>query len=136
MRVVLDTNILVSALLVKGGYPGAIYRAWIDGAFTLLSCGEQLEELQNVLRRPAVAERIRPHQAGRLVNELRGLAEMVDPLPRVERSPDPKDDFLLAAAEAGDADFLVSGDKSGLLPLGRHGGARIISARDFAALFR
>ena len=39
----------------------------------------------------------------------------IDPLPRVERSPDPTDDFLLALSEAGKADYLVTGDKSGLL---------------------
>ena len=60
---------------------------------------------------------------------------MVDPLPRVARSPDPEDDFLLAAVEAGKADFLVTGDKSGLLALRRHAGARIISARDFVTFF-
>jgi hypothetical protein len=135
MRVVLDTNILVSALLVQGGHPGTIYRAWADGAFTLVSCARQLEELQHVLRRPALAGRIRPHQAGRLVNELKELAVMADPLPRVKRSADPEDDFLLAAAQAGQADYLVTGDKGGLLSLKRHENARIVSARDFAALF-
>jgi hypothetical protein len=56
-------------------------------------------------------------------------------LPRVERSPDPADDFLLALSEAGRADYLVTGDKSGLLVLERHKNTRIISASDFAALF-
>jgi predicted nucleic acid-binding protein len=59
----------------------------------------------------------------------------IDPLPRVERSPDPTDDFLLALSEAGDADYLVTGDKSGLLALDRHKATRIVSAREFAALF-
>jgi predicted nucleic acid-binding protein len=59
----------------------------------------------------------------------------VDPLPRVERSSDPDDDYLLALSEAGKADYLVTGDKNGLLELDTHKGARIISARDFAALF-
>jgi len=39
-------------------------------------------------------------------------------LPRVEHSPDPTDDFLLALSEGGKADYLVTGDKSGLLVLG------------------
>jgi predicted nucleic acid-binding protein len=56
-------------------------------------------------------------------------------LPRVERSPDPTDNFLLALCEAGKADYLVTGDKSGLLTLTRHQGTRIVSARNFAALF-
>jgi len=135
MRVVLDTNILVSALMVQIGHPAAIYRLWQEGYFTLLTCAEQLDELRATLRKPAVAKRIKPYSAGRLVNKLRELAETVGPLPRVERSPDPGDDSLLALSEVGEADYLVTGDKTGLLVLGRHQGVRIVSARDFAALF-
>jgi len=134
MRVVLDTNILVSALLLQQGHPAEIYRAWQEGNFTLLTCAEQLDELRQTLRKPAIAERIKPYKAGRLVNELKGLAEDVGVLPRVQRSPDPTDDFLLAISEAGKADYLVTGDKSGLLALARHQNTRIVSARHFAAL--
>jgi putative PIN family toxin of toxin-antitoxin system len=134
MRVVLDTNILVSSLLVQLGRPAAIYRAWQEGRFTLLTCAEQLDEVKATLHKPAIAARIKPYRAGRLVNDLRELAETIDPLPRVERSPDPADDFLLALSEAGKADYLVTGDKSGLLSLARHGGTRIVSAGEFAAL--
>jgi len=70
-----------------------------------------------------------------LVNQLRKLAEDVDPLPPIERSPDPDDDYLLALSEAGKANYLVTGDKYGLLDLDTHKGAQIISARGFAALF-
>jgi uncharacterized protein len=134
MRVVLDTNILVSALLVQTGYPAAIYRAWHEGHFTLLTCSGQLDELRATLRKPALAARIKPYSAGRLVNELAELAETIGSLPRVVRSPDPSDDFLLALSEAGKADYLVTGDKSGLLVLARHRAMRIVSARDFAEL--
>jgi uncharacterized protein len=135
MRVILDTNILISALLAQSGIPGAIYRAWADGAFTLLTCRRQLDELRSTLRKPLLAVRIRPHHAGRMVNELRRLAVLIDPLPYVRRSPDPEDDFLLAAAEAGNADYLVTGDKGHLLLLIRHCGMRIVSAGEFAAQF-
>ena len=104
MRVVLDTNILVSALLVQLGYPAAIYRGWQEGHFTLLICREQFDEVKTTLRKPAIAARIKPYKAGRLVNDLRELAETIDRLPRVERSPDPTDDFLLALSQAGKAD--------------------------------
>ncbi len=60
---------------------------------------------------------------------------MVGSLPRTERSSDPTDDFLLALCAAGKADYLVTGDKGGLLALRRHKTTRIISARDFAAMF-
>ena len=130
----LDTNILVSALVSPGGYPDAIYRAWVDGRFTLLSCAEHLEELRSTLQKPRIAERIHPHKAGRLVNQIRKLAVLVEALPPVKRSPDPADDFLLALCEAGGADYLVTGDKSGLLSLQRHKVTRIVSAGEFAAL--
>lgn len=135
MRVVLDTNILVSALLVQSGHPATVYRAWQEAYFTLLTCAEQLDELRATLRKPAIRERIRPYNAGRLVNAMKELAEDVGALPRVQRSPDPTDDFLLALSEAGKADYLVTGDKSGLLALASHHGTRIVSAREFAALF-
>ena len=135
MRVVLDTNIIVSALLAPAGKPAAIIRIWLDGKFTLLTCAAHLDELHSTLQKPRVSERIQPHKAGRLVNRVRKLAEDIDPLPRVERSPDPTDDFLLALSEGGKADYLVTGDKSGLLALHSHKSTRIVSARDFAELF-
>ena len=135
MRVVIDTNILVSALIAPAGKPAAIIRAWLDGKFTLLTCVRHVDELRSTLQQPRVAELIKPHTAGRLVNQIKRLAEDIDPLPSVERSPDPMDDFLLAMSEAGNADYLVSGDKSGLPDLGSHKGTRIVSAREFAAMF-
>ena len=116
-------------------WAAAIYRAWQEGYFTLLTCAEHLDELRATLRKPAVAERIKPYKAGSLVNEIKELAENIGSLPRVHRSPDPTDDFLLALSQAGKADYLVTGDKGGLLALDRHKGTRIISASDFAALF-
>src|SRR6266542_71882 len=109
MRVAIDTNILVSALMIQTGHPAAIYRAWQEGYFTLLTCAEQLDELRATLHKPAIAERIKPYKAGRLVNQLKELAENIGPLPRVERSPDPTDDFVLALSEAGEADYLEIG---------------------------
>lgn len=135
MRVVLDTNIIVSALIAPSGKPAVVIAAWLDGKYTLLTCATQLDELRATLQKPRVAELIKPHNAGRLVNQGRKLAEDIAPLPRVERSPDPSDDFLLALSEGGKADFLVTGDKSGLLALDRHKATRILSAREFAALF-
>lgn len=134
MRIVFDTNILVSALMIQTGNPAAIYRAWQEGHFTLLTCAEQLDELRVALRKPAIAERIKPYKAGALVNEMKKLAENVVNLPRVRRSPDPTDDFLLALSEAGGADYLVTGDRIGMLALEHHKGTSIVSARAFATL--
>lgn len=135
MRVVLDINVLVSALILSAGPPAIIYDAWEGGRFTLLTCPEHLDELQATLGKPRLAPFIRPHQAGRLVNQIRRLAEHIDRLPRVKRSPDPFDDYLLALSEAGQADYLVTGDKRGLLSLHRHKTTRIVTARAFSGRF-
>jgi|ERR1700728_1248310 predicted nucleic acid-binding protein len=95
----------------------------------------RLDELRATLHKPRVAELVKPYKAGRLVNQIKKLAADVDPLPPVIRSPDPTDDFLLAMSEAGKADYLVTGDKGGLLARDCHKATRIISASDFAALF-
>lgn len=135
MRVVIDTNIIVSALIVPSGKPAAAINAWLEGKFTLLTCAAHIDELHSTLEKPRVAALIKPHKAGRLVNQIKRFAEDVGPLPSVKRSSDPTDDFLLALSEAGNADYLVTGDKSGLLALDHHKATRIVSASDFAALF-
>ena len=135
MRMMLYTNILISALISSAGNPATIYNAWEDGKFTRLSCAEHLDELRTMLQKPRVADPIKPYTGGRLVNQIKRLAEDVSPLPSVKRSPDPNDDFLLAMSEAGNADYLVTGDKSGLLSIHHHKATRIIAAVDFVAFF-
>jgi putative PIN family toxin of toxin-antitoxin system len=135
MRAVLDTNILVSSLLAKLGNPARVYNAWLEGDFVLLTCEAQLDELRSTLRKPRLTIRIKPHETGKLMNRLRQNAEMIESLPHVARSSDPTDDFLLALCEAGAADYLVAGDKSGLLSLKRHKTTKILSATAFASLF-
>ena len=60
-----------------------------------------------------------------MLNEIRGLAEFVGSLPTVDVSADPADNFLLAMAEAGNADYLITGDGRHLLNLKRHRSTRI-----------
>ena len=69
-----------------------------------------------------------------LINELRDLAILVARLPRVTRCVDPYDNYLLAMAEFGAADFLVTGDKRDLLGIGSHESTRIMTVRDFLTL--
>ena len=135
MKVVLDTNILISALISKTAAPHHIYQAWRDKRMTVLTCTEQLVEVREVTRRVAVALRIKPAEAGRLVNSLRDLAVVLGDLPAVQRSSDPKDDFILALAQAGGARCVVTGDKSGLLALRQHAGAEILTAAQFVSRY-
>ncbi len=134
MRLVVDTNILVSALLKDTSLSAYLIALWQDGSFTLLICADQLDELMRVTRYPKIKDRITPAAAGRLINELRDLAVMVARLPRVTHCADPHDNYLLAMAQAGAADFLVTGDKRDLLGLGSHEGTRIVTVREFLTL--
>jgi putative PIN family toxin of toxin-antitoxin system len=136
MRLVIDTNVLISALLAEASLPAHLIVLWRQGRFDLLTSAGQLDELRRVTRYPKIRERLAPALAGRLINELRDLAVVVDDRPVVSVSPDPNDDYLLAIAAAGAADFLVTGDKRDLLAMRLYEGTKIVTVRDFLALHR
>ena len=71
MRLVVDTNVLISALLGTTGLPAHLIDLWRDGRFALLTAPEQVDELWRVTRYPKIRERPPPALAGRLVNDLR-----------------------------------------------------------------
>jgi uncharacterized protein len=134
VRLVIDTNILVSALLSGTSLSAHLIVLWREGRFDLLTSADQLDELMRVTRYPKIRERLAPALAGRLINELRDVAVMVQNLPVVAVCADPFDNYLLAIAVAGAADFLVTGDKRDLLRLKLHEGTRIITVRDFLTM--
>jgi uncharacterized protein len=131
MRVVLDTNILISALIAPRGSPDRIYRAWRSGRFILVTSAPLLEEFRRVTRYRALQRYLSRSLAGTMHSELSSLATLVRRLPRVDASPDPDDNLVLATALAGRADYLVTGDKADLLRLGRCESTLIVSASDF-----
>lgn len=134
MRVVIDTNVFISALLSSRSLPAQLVALWQKGHFSLLTSIEQIEELRRVTRYSKIRARLSPMLAGRLVNELRRIATVLDDLPVVTICRDPWDNYLLATVEAGAANMLITGDKADLLSLERHAGARIITVRQFLEL--
>jgi putative PIN family toxin of toxin-antitoxin system len=136
VRLVIDTNILISALLASTSLPAHLIVLWREGRFALLTSADQIDELMRVTRYPKIRERLAPALAGRLINEIRDLAVLLTELPVVTASPDPYDNYLLAMAASGSADFLVTGDKRDLLALRLFEGTKIITVRDFLVLQR
>lgn len=131
MRVVLDSNILLSALISQRGPPHQIYQAWQKKQFELITAIVQLDELRRASRYPKFRGVLQPHRVGRVLNNLRG-ATVIDQLPSGYETTDPDDAWLLALADVGRADHLVTGDKrSGLLGRRRIGTARILTATAF-----
>ena len=131
MRVVLDTGILIAALITTDTPPSLIYLAWRKKRFELVTSEWQLDEFRRVSRYSKLRRFLKPAEAGNLVNGLRHQATILKTLPTMELSPDPDDNPVLAMAEASQAQYLVTGDKKDVLALGTIGGTRIVSPRQF-----
>ena len=136
MRVVLDTNILISALIRPKSVARQIYEGARSGRIALVTCDAQLDEFRRVTRYPKVQRYIRPAEAGTMLNELRELAVYIEVNERVDVSPDPADNFLFAMAQASQADYLVTGDKEDVLALGRHGKTQIVTVRKLIEILK
>lgn len=136
MRVVIDTGILIAALITRDTPPDQIYQAWRKQRFELVTSKWQLEEFRRVSRYPKLRKFLQPIEAGNMVNGLRHQALLLNDLPNVELSADTDDNPLLAMAIAGEADYLVSGDKRDVLSLKKVGKARIVTARRFLTILQ
>ena len=136
MRVVLDTNVLLSALISPHGAPDIIYQAWRAGRFELITSTAQLDELRRVSRYPKLRAILPPHRIGAMVNNMQRsvVLEHLPNLPDGVELIDPSDDFLFTMALAGEVDYLVTGDRrAGLLQRGSAGRARIVTPATFCA---
>jgi hypothetical protein len=136
MRVILDTNVLLGALISPHGPPDAIYRAWRAARFDLVTSTAQLDELRRASRYPKLRVILPAHRVGAMVNNMQRaiVIEQLPPLLKGFEVNDPDDAFLLAMALAGEADYLVTGDRhAGLLQRGSIGRTRIVTPATFCA---
>ena len=130
MRVVLDTNVIVSGLNFSGNE-----RIVLDlarrGRFDFYLSQFILDEVAGVLERKFGWSEERSAQAIRMLSD---VATVVEPsqIPQVLESNE-ADNFILGCAAEASADYLITGDRRHLLPLGKHGNARILNASHFLA---
>ena len=136
MLVILDTNVLLGALISPHGPPDAIYRAWRAARFELVTSAAQLDELRRVSRYPKLKTILPAHRVGTMVNNMQRaiVLAQLPPLPDGIKAHDPNDAFLLAMALGSEADYLVTGDRrAGLLQRGSIGRTRIVTPATFCS---
>ena len=136
MRVILDTNVLLGALISPHGPPDAIYRAWRAARFELVTSVPQLDELRRASRYPKLKTILPAHRVGTMVNNMQRaiVSVQLPPLPDGIEANDPNDAFQLAMALGSEADYLVTGDRrAGLLQRGSIGRTRIVTPATFCA---
>lgn len=134
MRVVLDTNVLMSAFISPEGTTARVLKLWLNGEFDIVTSEWQIGEFRRISHYEHIQPRINSNEVGTFVNDLRKSALMPERLPTVDLSPDPDDNHILAAALAGGAQYLVTGDKPDLLSLEKVQGVRILTVREFVEI--
>ena|SRR5882762_4759966 len=128
MRIVLDTNVFVSAVLKANSLPFVVVR-WIERQGGMLKSVATEDEILRVLERPHIAAVTAPSFCAGLRTLLAG-AELVDITEHIAACRDPKDDKFLELAVSGRADLLVSGDQD-LLALNPFRGIPIVTPAAF-----
>ncbi len=137
MRVVLDTNVIISATLIRGGNEDEILRAWQRDAFELVLSPPILQELGRAL----FYEKLRKfrwmteEEISELLQALAQGSVLVPGQAKVKASRDPDDDKFLAAATEAEARFVVTGDRD-LLDLKNYRGTRIVRPLPFLKILR
>jgi putative PIN family toxin of toxin-antitoxin system len=134
IRAVLDTNVIVSALINPDGPPGQILKALKTKHFTLVSSEPINDEVLRVLNYPHLEKYGLREYIFDVAFILWEIAELVVDLPHIKLSKDPDDDKFLAAAAGGGADYLVTGDVPDLLHLREYKGTTILSPREFLSV--
>lgn len=130
MRVVLDTNVVISGVFF-GGVPGRVLEAWRDGRFQLVVSTAILSEYERVgerLSRAFPGVSLEP-----FIALIMAHAQVVDaPELPAQVSSDPDDDKFLACALAAGCGAIVSGDRH-LLDVGEHAGVEVLTPADILA---
>ena len=128
LKVVLDTNVLISAILF-GGNPGQILEKAIRGEIRLCLSEPILEELRGILQRSKFD--YCPEMIQLILTELTGIADFVNPSETINVVlEDPEDNRILECAVEGKANYVVTGD-SHLLKLRRHLNIEVLNAAAF-----
>ena len=127
IRVVIDTNVVVSANLVEEGLPASILDLAANGIILQVVSNAVLDEYEEVLRRPRL--KLDPSVIENALAVIRATSVMVKPRRVLNKSPDESDNRFYECAEAGKANFLITGNTRHFPQ--SHKGTQVVTPREF-----
>jgi len=130
VKAVLDTNVVVSALLKGGGREALLVDLALAGSFTLVVSNALLEEYEEVLRRPGFG--FNPTQVARSLRAIQHTAVIVQPQKQLQVTRDPDDNKVLECALEAGAEYVVTGNTRDFPK--EYRGIRIVPSRQFLAI--
>ncbi|MBI4209048.1 MAG: putative toxin-antitoxin system toxin component, PIN family [Deltaproteobacteria bacterium] len=138
IRVVVDTNVLISGTIHSKGFSYKIAKMWEGGELILVTSLAMLEEAERVFNYPRIKKKyhFNSSQMEKVFSNLAKYSVVVRDLPSlsvIER--DPEDNIVISTAIAGKADYIVTGDGD-LLDLGSHQGIEIVTPRRLCEIIK
>jgi len=133
LKVVLDTNVIVSGVITDSGAPFDIIRRWRNGEFAIVVSEPILQEIDKVLHYPKIKNkrRLTDQNIGNVLKQLRNYSINTPSDVNLEVVPeDPADDKFISVAVEAEADYIISGDRH-LKDLNSYRGIRILSPNEF-----
>ena len=127
MRIVIDTNVLISGVFF-GGFPGKILRAVVGQKLTACATTEIINEYEEIVQE--MINRKQGHINKTILSPLIKAMEIIEPVTHIEICRDPDDNKFLECAKDSHALYIVSGDKD-LLVIEQFGNVQIVTTKDF-----
>ena len=127
MRIVIDTNVLISGVFF-GGFPRKILNAVVNRKITACATTEIINEYEEIVQE--MINRKQGHMNRAILSPLIQFMEIIKPVTHVEICRDPDDNKFLECAKDSYALYIVSGDKD-LLVIEQFGNVQIVTAKDF-----
>ena len=137
LRAVLDTNIFISGIKSQKASPGQVLDAWKKKQFIVVTSPQLIEEVHEVLMRPAILDLLKqtPDEISVFIKLLIQKTFVTDGKLHVNvLKNDPDDNIIIATALEGQASHIVTGDNKSLLPLKEYRGIRILQPKNFLSL--
>ncbi len=127
MRIVIDTNVLISGVFF-GGFPRKVLSSVVAGEMTACATAEIINEYETIVHE--MIDRKQGHISKNILTPLITAMEIIEPITQIEICRDPDDNKFLGCAKDSRALYIVSGDKD-LLVIEKYENIQIITAKEF-----